>query len=306
VRVTALAGGTGAAKLLRGLSCCLDPRQLTIVGNTGDDTDVWGLHVSPDLDTVAYALAGLLDLTRGWGRSDETFRCLEAMAALGAPRWFALGDRDLATHLARTAALRGGEPLSGVTARLAARLGVAARLLPMSDEPVRTLVQTTEARLTFQEYFVRDKALGEVVAVDYVGAAAARPAPGVLTAIADADLVVVCPSNPVTSIGPILAVPGIVPALAAARSVVGVSPIVGGAPVSGPAGRLMRARGLAVSPSGVAAAYAPWLRTLLIDARDDDAAPALERAGVRPVVADVLMVDRAREMALARRVLEAA
>jgi len=306
VRVTALAGGTGAAKLLRGLAACLAPRDLTIIGNTGDDTEVWGLHVSPDLDTVTYALAGLLDAERGWGRADETFRCLEAMAALGAPTWFSLGDRDLAAHLARTVALRAGEPLSGVTARLAAQLGVAARLLPMSDEPVRTRVRTTEATLSFQEYFVRDKALGEVVAVDYAGATDARPAPGVLAALADAELVVVCPSNPVTSVGPILAVPGIAAALAAARSVVGVSPIVGGAPVSGPAGRLMRARGLDVSPLGVAAAYAPWLRTLLIDPGDGEAAPALERAGVRAVVADVMMTDRGREVALARRVLDAA
>ena len=306
MRVTALAGGTGAAKLLRGLAACLAPRDLTIIGNTGDDTEVWGLHVSPDLDTVTYALAGLLDVERGWGRADETFHCLEAMAALGAPTWFSLGDRDLATHLARTAALRAGEPLSGVTARLAVQLGVAARLLPMSDEPVRTRVRTTEATLSFQEYFVRDKALGEVVAVDYAGAPDARPAPGVLAALDDAELVVVCPSNPVTSVGPILAVPGIAAALAAARSVVGVSPIVGGAPVSGPAGRLMRARGLDVSPLGVATAYAPWLRTLLIDPRDRDVAPALERAGVGAVVADVMMTDRGREVALARRVLDAA
>ncbi|HEX6209463.1 MAG TPA: 2-phospho-L-lactate transferase [Methylomirabilota bacterium] len=306
MRVTALAGGTGAARLLRGLSACLDAGDLTIIGNTGDDTEVWGLHVSPDLDTVTYALAGLLDVARGWGRADETFRCLEAMAALGGSSWFGLGDRDLATHLARTAALRAGEPLSAVTARLAGQLGVAARILPMSDEPVRTIVHTTEARLTFQEYFVRDKAAGDVVAVHYAGAAEAGPAPGVLAAIAGADLVVVCPSNPVTSVGPILAVPGIATALASARTVVGVSPIVAGAPVSGPAGRLMRARGLEVSPLGVAAAYAPWLRVLLIDPRDREAAPGLERAGVRAVVTDVMMTDRAREVALARRVLEAA
>jgi LPPG:FO 2-phospho-L-lactate transferase len=168
------------------------------------------------------------------------------------------------------------------------------------------MVQTTEARLTFQEYFVRDKAGGDVVAVDYAGAAEARPAPGVLAAIAEAELVVVCPSNPVTSVGPILAVPGIAAALGSARTVVGISPIVGGAPVSGPAGRLMRARGLDVSPLGVAAAYAPWLRALLIDPRDRDAGPGLARYGVRAVVADVMMTDRDREVALARRVLEAA
>ena len=306
MRVTALAGGTGAAKLLRGLAACLATSDLAIVGNTGDDTEVWGLHVSPDLDTVTYALAGRLDVARGWGRAGETFHCLEAMAALGAPSWFALGDRDLATHLTRTASLRGGEPLSAVTARLAGRLGVAARVLPMSDDPVRTVVHTTHGRLTFQEYFVRDRAAGDVVAVDYVGAPVARPGPGVLAAIAEADLVVVCPSNPVTSVGPILAVPGIVAALAAARTVVGVSPIVGGAPVSGPAGRLMRARGLDVSPLGVATAYAPWLRALLIDPRDRDTAPRLEQAGVRAIVSDVVMTDPAREVALARRVLEGA
>lgn len=306
MRVTALAGGTGAAKLLRGLVACLGPDDLTIVGNTGDDTEVWGLHVSPDLDTVTYALAGLLDVARGWGRADETFRCLESMATLGASTWFNLGDRDLAVHIARSAALRTGQPLSAATARLTAQLGATARLLPMSDQPVRTIVRTTEARLTFQEYFVRDKALGEVVAVEYDGAAEARPGPGVLAALAAADLVVVCPSNPVTSIGPILAVPGLVAGLAAARTVVAVSPIVGGAPVSGPAGRLMRARGLEVSPLGVAAAYAPWLRTLLIDTRDADLAPALERVGVRAVVTDVIMTERAREVALAQRVLDAA
>ena len=306
MRVTALAGGTGAAKLLRGLAACLDPRDLTIVGNTGDDTEVWGLHVSPDLDTVTYALAGLLDVTRGWGRADETFRCLEAMAALGAPTWFSLGDRDLATHLTRTAALRRGETLSAITAGLAARLGVTARILPMSDAPVRTTITTRETRLTFQEYFVRDKAQGDVVAVTYDGAATARPAPGVVAAIAEADLVVICPSNPVTSIGPILAVPGIVAALETAKApIVGVSPIVGGAPVSGPAGRLMQARGLEVSPVGVAAAYAPWLRTLLVDVRDAGLAALLERAGVRAIAADIIMTDRAREVALARQILDA-
>ncbi len=306
MRVTALAGGTGAAKLLRGLAACLGPHDLTIIGNTGDDTEVWGLHVSPDLDTVTYALAGLLDVGRGWGRADESFRCLEVMAGLGAASWFGLGDRDLAVHLTRTAALRTGEPLSAVTARLADRLGVTARILPMSDQPVRTFVQTTSARLAFQEYFVRDRAAGNVVAVEYAGAAEARPAPGVLAALAEADLVVVCPSNPVTSVGPILAVPGVVAALTSTRRVVGVSPIIGGAPVSGPAGRLMSARGLEVSPAGVAAAYAPWLGALLIDPRDTGAAPALERAGVRAIATDVMMTDRAREVALARRVLEAA
>src|SRR2546427_4038549 len=215
-----------------------------------------------------YALAGVLDAGRGWGRADETFRCLSAMAAYGAPTWFGLGDRDLATHLVRTRALRAGQSLSAITAELCRALGVAPRILPMSDDAVRTTIRTPEGRLGFQEYFVRDKCQVEVLGVDYDGAARARPAPGVLEAIRDARLVVVCPSNPVTSVGPILAVPGIADALAATRArVVGVSPIVGGAAVSGPAGALMRARGLPISPLGVAAAYAPWLRHLLIDRR---------------------------------------
>lgn len=307
MKVAAIAGGTGAAKLLRGLASCLAPHDLTVIGNTGDDTEVWGLHVAPDLDTVTYALAGRLDTERGWGRAGESFRCLEAMAALGAETWFNLGDRDLATHVFRTQALRGGAPLSDVTAVIARRLGVAAHILPMSDDPVRTRVQTPDGWLGFQEYFVRDKALVEVVAVAYEGAARARPAPGAEDAIARADLVVVCPSNPATSIGPVLAVPGIVAALGRARAtIVGVSPIVGGAPISGPAAALMRARGLPVSPAGVARAYAPWLDVLLVDERDRGDLAEVQEHGVSAVLADIVMTDRAREVALARRVLEAA
>jgi len=307
MRVVALAGGTGAAKLLRGLATCLAPRDLTVIGNTGDDTEVWGLHISPDLDTVTYALAGLLDVERGWGLAGETFNCLAAMAAHGADTWFNLGDRDLATHLTRTRALRDGQPLSAVTARLAADLGVTARILPMSDEPVRTMIRTPGGRLTFQEYFVREKALVEIVGVDYEGAPSARPAPGVIDALRAADAIVVCPSNPVTSVGPILAVPGIVDALrATAARTVGVSPIVGGAAVSGPAGALMRARGLAVSPRGVADTYAPWLRRLLIDPRDHGSIADLARGGVVAETADIIMTGREVEAALARRVLDAA
>jgi LPPG:FO 2-phospho-L-lactate transferase len=307
VRIAALAGGTGAAKLLRGLAACVDSSSLTVIGNTGDDADIWGLHVSPDLDSVMYALAGVLDTERGWGRADETFHCLAAMAGYGAPTWFALGDRDLATHIARTQALAAGSPLAAVTASLARGLGVSARLLPMSDDDVRTLIRTPEGTLAFQEYFVRDKAMVEVLGVEYAGAAAARPAPGVREAITEADLVIVCPSNPITSIGPILAVPGIVEALGAARApVVGVSPIVGGGAVSGPAAALMRACGLPVSTVGVARAYAPWLRGLLIDARDAGDSAELARLGVTAVVTDVMMPDRERERALARRVLDLA
>jgi LPPG:FO 2-phospho-L-lactate transferase len=307
MRVAALAGGTGAAKLLRGLAAVLDSSALSVVVNTGDDAEVWGLHVSPDLDSVMYSLAGVLDASRGWGRAEETFRCLSAMAAYGAPTWFALGDRDLATHLVRTRALRDGQSLSVITAALCRALGVAARILPMSDDAVRTMIRTPDGRLEFQEYFVRDKCQAEVVGVDYDGAERARPAPGVLDAVEMADLVVVCPSNPVTSVGPILAVPGIVEALGSTRArVVGVSPIVAGAAVSGPAGALMRVRGLPVSPVGLARAYAPWLSTLLVAHEDAACAGELRAVGVTVVPTDVMMPDAAREIALARVVLELA
>jgi LPPG:FO 2-phospho-L-lactate transferase len=308
--VTAIAGGTGAAKLLRGLVACLPPGGLTVVGNTGDDTEVWGLHVSPDLDTVTYGLAGRLDVDRGWGRADETFRCLQAMADLGGPTWFSLGDRDLATHLFRTRALRAGRPLSDVTREIAARLGARARVLPMTDDAVRTRIRTPGTPpgpggwLDFQEYFVREKAQVDVLEVAYAGAEAARPAPGVVDALLDTDVVVLCPSNPVTSVGPVLAVPGIAEALRRTTApIVAVSPLVGGAPVSGPAAALMRAAGLEVSGLGIARAYAPWLGALVVDERDAALAPSLRALGVRPVVADILMTDRAREIALARTVL---
>ena len=259
----------------------------------------------PTSTPSTYALAGLLDVERGWGLAGETFECLRGMADHGADTWFNLGDRDLATHLTRTRALREGQPLSRVIARIAADLGVSVRIIPMSDDPVRTMIRTPAGRLTFQEYFVREKALVDVVGVDYDGAPAARPAPGVVEAIRGAELVVVCPSNPVTSVGPILAVPGIVDALAAtAAPVVAVSPIVGGAAVSGPAAALMRTRGLSVSPLGIARAYAPWLRRLLIDRRDEACAPELARLGVEADVADIIMTSRAHEAALAGRVLE--
>ena len=305
MRVVALAGGTGAAKLLRGLAPLLPPDALTVIGNTGDDTELWGLHISPDLDTVSYTLAGLIDERKGWGLRDETFNTLEQMPRFGEPGWFGLGDRDLATHLHRTRLLREGRGLAEVTADIAAALAVPARVLPMSDQPVRTRILGPEGWITFQEYFVRDKAQTDVRGVEYAGAAAAAPAPGVLSALGDAEAVIVCPSNPITSIGPILAVPGIVEALQDTdATVIGVSPIVGGEAVSGPAGRLMAMAGLPVSAVGVARAYASWLDVLVIDERDRGLLPELATLGVRGVAAPTLMTDRAAETALARRVLE--
>jgi LPPG:FO 2-phospho-L-lactate transferase len=307
MKLTALAGGTGAAKLLRGLGRIMDPRDLTVIVNTGDDAEVWGLHVSPDLDTVSYTLGGVIDEQKGWGLTGETFHALDQIARFGEPVWFNLGDRDLATHLHRTRLLREGRTLTEVTRSIAAALGVTATVLPMSDQPVRTRILGPDGWLTFQEYFVREKAQVEVRAVDYAGAAAAAPAPGVLDAIAGADTVLVCPSNPITSVGPILAVPGLVEALGATpANVVAVSPIVGGAAVSGPAGRLMAAAGLPVSAAGVARAYGPWLDRLVFDEQDRALAEEIRAAGVRPVLAPTMMSSRDAEITLARSVLGAA
>ena len=304
MKIVALAGGTGAAKLLRGLAPLVDPAELTIVGNTGDDTEIWGLHISPDLDTVCYTLAGLIDERKGWGLRDETFHALEQMPRLGEPAWFGLGDRDLATHLHRTRLLREGRSLTAVTADIVAALGVPARVLPMSDQAVRTRILGPDGWISFQEYFVREKAQTDVRAVAYAGAADSAPAPGVLTAIAEARAVIVCPSNPITSVGPILAVPGIAAALAATRAtVLAVSPIIGGDAVSGPAGRLMAMAGLPVSAAGVARAYAAWLDVLVADERDRALAPEIEAAGPRAAITDTLMTGRAAETALARHLL---
>jgi LPPG:FO 2-phospho-L-lactate transferase len=306
MRLVALAGGTGAAKLLRGLDALVPPGALTIIGNTGDDALIWGLHVSPDLDTVCYTLGGWIDEARGWGLRGESFRTLGEMVRFGEPTWFNLGDRDLATHLHRTRLLREGWTLTEVTAKIARDLGVRHAVVPMSDQPVRTRVLGPDGWLGFQEYFVREKTQVEVVKVEYTGASSALAAPGAVEAITGADAIIVCPSNPITSIGPILAVPGIARALAVTEAtVVAVSPIVGGQAVSGPAGRLMAACGLEVSAAGVASAYAPWLDILLVDSQDAALAPRIDAGGTRPVITDTVMGGRAEELALARRTLEA-
>jgi LPPG:FO 2-phospho-L-lactate transferase len=304
VKLVALAGGTGAAKFLRGLAQLVEPGDLSVVVNTGDDTRIWGLHVSPDLDTVTYMLAGLIDEDKGWGVRDETFHALAHMARFGEPTWFNLGDRDLAIHLHRTRLLGEGRSLSEATRSITRSLGVIASLMPMSDQPVRTRLLGPEGWLDFQEYFVRDKAQVEIREVRYEGTDSALPAPGVVEAIRAAQAVVVCPSNPITSIGPILAVPGLREALAGtAATTVAISPIVGSDAVSGPAGRLMAVSGLPVSAAGVASAYARWLDVLVFDERDARRAPDVLAAGVSPVTAQTIMATRADEVALARRVL---
>src|SRR5271167_4241544 len=270
-------GGTGGAKLVQGLQQVITPEDLTVIVNTGDDIEWWGLHVSPDVDSVLYGLSGWLSTDRGWGMDSESFRCLERMQQFGQPSWFGLGDLDLATHLTRTAMLRAGKSLSQATAELAAKLGIRARVLPMSDDRVSTMLDTAKGTLTFQEYFVRERHQIEVRRVRFVGAHRARPAPGVIESIEAAEAIIFSPSNPVTSIGPILSVPGIRDALRRTKApVAAVSPIVGGAAVSGPAGALMKMMGWPSSIAGVAKAYEDFLNVLIAD-RADEAAAALLR-----------------------------
>ena len=308
--LVSLAGGVGAAKFLAGLVQAVDPTELVGVGNTGDDDEFHGMLVCPDLDSVTYTLAGASNRELGWGLEGETFACLEALERYDDDTWFRLGDRDFATHMYRARRLREGASLSTVTAEIVAKWNLAFRLLPMSDDPVRTRITVvdngTTRELRMQEWFVRERAQPPVVSVRFDGASGSRAAPGVLDAIAAADAIVLCPSNPVISIGPILAVPGIRDALLARRDrVVGISPIVGGAPVRGPADRLMAPLGIEVSCVGVARAYAPFCSTLVIDSVDEEHVAEVEAAGVRAVVADTMMHTPDIAAALARRAVAA-
>jgi LPPG:FO 2-phospho-L-lactate transferase len=309
--ITALAGGVGAARFLAGLVDVVDPTTVTVVVNTGDDDEFHGLWVCPDLDSVTYRLAGASNPETGWGLAGETFHANDALARYGEETWFSLGDRDLATHLYRTRRLREGATLTTVTEEISAAWGVEPRLLPMTDDRVATRITVRESRgriaeLAMQDWFVRRRAEPPVVAVRFDGADASRPAPGVLDAIAEAETILVCPSNPVISIGPVLAVPGVRAALERRRDrVVGVSPIVGGAPVRGPADRLMGPLGIEVSCVGVADAYRDFCSTLVIDAKDAHLASAVEALGLRVVVADTVMRDARVAAALARHTLAA-
>jgi LPPG:FO 2-phospho-L-lactate transferase len=311
MRVTALAGGVGAGKFLRGLVRAVPPEDVTVIVNTGDDIVLHGLHVSPDVDSVTYWLAGVADRERGWGLAGETFRAAEKLRDLGAPgSWFSLGDLDLATHLFRTDLLELGMSLSEVTQRITDRFGVQSLLLPMTDDTVTTRVQAldesgTVLDLHFQEYWVQRGAEDEVQSIRYVGAEQATPARGVIPAIEEADVVVICPSNPVASIGPILAVPGVRAALAdRGERVVGVSPIVGGAPLRGMADKLLPVVGIDVDAASVAGYYDGLVHRWVIDRRDTD---LLERtAALVPVagVFDTVMDTDSRAEALARYVLD--
>jgi LPPG:FO 2-phospho-L-lactate transferase len=302
--IVVITGGTGGAKFVDGLRQVVSPEELTIIVNTGDDLEWWGLYVSPDLDSITYVLAGLLSKERGWGVKGDTFFCLQAMGEIGQPIWFHVGDRDLAVNLVRSKLLTQGKTLSEATTEIANKLGVQARLLPMSNSRVETRIDTPIGELSFEEYFVQRWYQDPVNSVRFAGAADAEPAPGVIDAIMSANAVLLAPSNPVTSIGPILAVPGIREALLQTQApVVAVTPIVGGAAVSGPAGILMAAQGLPVSLTGVAQAYEDFLDVLVADTRDAREAQRLQHSGLRVHCARTIMRTADDKIELAKAVL---
>jgi len=303
--ITALAGGVGAAKFLQGLVRVVPEEEVTVVVNTGDDIELHGLHISPDLDIVMYTLAGIVDEERGWGIRGDTFRCLEMLAGYGQEAWFKLGDRDLATHIYRTQLLRGGLPLSEATDRLRRGLGVEARVLPMTDDRVETRVVTDRGTMHFQEYLVKRGAEDRVVDILFEGAEAARPAPGVLDAIRGAGAVILCPSNPIVSIGTILSVEGVRGALAETGApVAAVSPIVGGRPIKGPADRLMSGLGMEVSAHSVARLYRDFLDVFVIDEADRSERGRIEGLGSRVVVTNTVMRTLEDKVQLAKTVLK--
>ena len=303
MRTVVLSGGVGGARFLRGLVDVIDPREVTVVGNVGDDVEILGMYVSPDLDSILYTLAGLSDEERGWGRAGETWHALESVERFGGESWFRLGDRDLGLHLVRTEALRAGEPLSSITRRLARAAGLEATLLPATDDRLRTWLDTPAGSFPFQEWFVARGHRDEVDAVRYVGAETARAAPGVLEALEQAELVLFAPSNPYVSIGPILAVPELERALRdRAVPVVAVSPLIGGRAVKGPADRMLARLAGGTTPAHVASCYAGLIDVLVLDEAD---AHDVENLAVRSVVTKTLMSDRAARRRLAEAVLAA-
>ena len=304
MKVAALAGGVGGAKLALGLSRVMDARYLTIVANTGDDIVMHGLHVSPDPDILTYTLARVVDPGKGWGFAGETFTTQAGLAKYGREVWFNLGDRDLATHIHRTAMLKEGRTLSQAVAAIAAAHGVAARIIPMSDDPVPTMLDTDEGRMHLQDYFVRRRCEPAIRNVVFEGIERARPAPGIIEAIRAADRIVICPSNPLISIGPILGVPGIREALRTRRGdVIAISPIVGGRSLKGPSDKMMRELGHEASAKGVARLYADFAGTMIVDGSDADASSAIEALGMRVIVLPTVMRTLEDKERLARAVL---
>jgi LPPG:FO 2-phospho-L-lactate transferase len=306
LKIAALAGGVGGSKLLLGLSRLAEPPRLTIIANTGDDLTLHGLEISPDLDIITYALAGEANPKTGWGLAGDTFSALARLRKLGAPGWFQLGDQDLATHIYRTARLRQGATLSRVTQEISAALGLKAILVPMSDRPVRTIVHTARGALEFQEYFVKCGTRPAVRSLTFAGADRARPAPGVLTALRHADGILICPSNPLISIGPILAVPGIREALQRRREkVLAVSPIVAGRSLKGPSDRMMRQTGHEASAFGVAKMYRRICGTMIIDRADAAQADGIAELGMRVICAETIMRSLRQKIRLAEAVVTA-
>lgn len=307
--ITVLTGGTGGAKFVDGLRYVVPPEELTLIVNTGDDMLWWGLHVSPDIDSVVYMLSGKLSPERGWGVEQDTFFCLKTMGEMHGPAWFTVGDRDLAMHLLRTMLMAEGKTLSEATTEIARRLGIQSRVLPMTDSCVETRVLTSVGELSFQEYFVQRRYQDEAKQVRFAGAAQAVAAPGVIEAIRHAEFVVLAPSNPVTSIGPILAVPGVREALRKTKAeIAAVSPIVDGSAVTGPAGALLSSQGFAVSVAGVADYYRDFLDLLVVDTRDTAAAADLRVArgkDLRVHCTSTVMRKSGDRIALAREVIEA-
>lgn len=303
--ITALAGGVGAARFLRGLVRVIDPTHLTVIVNTGDDEEFFGLYVSPDLDTITYTLAGAVDHGKGWGLPEETFRCLAALKRYyPSNAWFGLGDADLATHLFRTDFLRQGKTLSEATTAITRTWNVQSTILPMSNEKVRTVVHTEAGALPFQEYFVKGRGEGCVTRVELQGLASALPAPGVREAIRAADLIIFPPSNPIVSIGPILALPGVRDALRETPApIVAISPLVAGKPIKGPADRLLGGLGIEVSVVGVAGLYKDFLDAFVIDEQDAHQCARLEQQGFAVVTADTIMSNIDKSTTLARTVV---
>jgi LPPG:FO 2-phospho-L-lactate transferase len=303
LNVVALAGGVGGSKLVNGLAEILPTDQLTVIANTGDDFEHLGLTICPDLDTLVYTLAGLANPLTGWGRVDETWGFLETLEALGGPTWFQLGDRDLALHHERTRRLKEGQSLSEVTMHICQSLDISVNLLPMSDHPVRTIVDTDDGELTFQEYFVARRCEPHVKGFRFAGVETAPPAPGVIEAISTADLVVLCPSNPWVSLDPILAVKGIRDTVAK-RSVVGVSPIVGGKAIKGPAAKMYSELDIQPSALTVVEHFQDLLKGMVIDAQDETLAPEIQALDIQVRVTNTIMMNLQDRMRLAEEVLE--
>jgi LPPG:FO 2-phospho-L-lactate transferase len=305
MKICALAGGVGGAKLAAGLQDILSPGDLSVVVNTADDFDLWGLHICPDLDTVMYTLAGVSDPGTGWGVAGESFATLNMLEHYGEETWFKLGDRDLATHILRTSRLRSGDKLTRITAELSGALGVESAVLPMSDDPVSTILETPDGRLEFQEYFVRRGQRDEVLGVWLRGIEEAIPTESVLAALGDADAIVFCPSNPIVSVGPILAVPGMMEALGSSSAPkVAVSPIVGGRALKGPADRMLASLGHEVSATGVARIYAGLVDGMVVDRIDERERAGIEAIGMSVLVTESVMRDAEDRARLASETLE--